>query len=1255
MQSRRSPREHIQTLFQRVNPGAGLTLRKSLTMKDSPLPYVRRSFLAFVFCLTFGGLLPLNAQLITQLEVQSLPDITIDATNFPHVSARIRANYNGSAYALSTNEILIQEDNRTTRPQSVSAPNGAGFQTIEWLSTLRGVQRDPSSTVENPVGFNPATIYVIVDGQVSREQALQRRYDPPLVRFLALDPELTDVLPDVHFGTVAPGQDSVVSVYVQLQSAERVNDRELPITVDSVSISGDQFSWKWMGAAIDRNDQFPITIVSPFRYRIEVTFSPTSSNYVYDTLTVYYDGGATRSAYLIGNLFEVPDISPLQMISPVGGAIFAPCEDIEIEWEGATPNLPVTVEFSPDAGRNWQVIGETTESSLLWRLPTEGSEQVRFRVTQPLQASETKTLQEQGAPIGNIGFSNDSKALLSADQSGVIRTWDVASAAAGFVYTVPGSRPNTQPYEALAVNYISDTQFAAVFKNIIALRDSMYIFTVGQAEPVAQFGLPSTFPVSSVDIDVQGRFVAFGSDRSAEMVIVNLPDLSQRTVRFDAPVTGITLSGKQEKAVVSGLDGQLHLFDLPEFTRTGTIDLAHFQTINQLELSADGRFIAVATKAPRVTQQGGGRAAVHIIDVASGQTIRSFRRSSTDAVGFTFSSTARFLAIGFEGAPQTRIYNLPSDRDEGSIISHPGALTDIEFASDGFSIASSALTTIQNLKLRTFAFPERDSNDTFIRIVPPTVRLAAPVLPDALIGASEPVTISTAICNDGETALDLDNLFLATGLMFRLANDFVRDTLEPGECRDVELIFNPSDTGSIRDLLVFQSCEREFVIPLEARSQNRNIALLAADYDFGELCVGEERTVEIDLIRNDDDRPLLVNSIFIEDIATSPFVFAEVISDTLLLPGETLRARIRFSPLDLGFEDRIVTVEHSDQRQVFAEFDFRGVGVGAELDYSHETLTFIPELRTRTVRITNNSANPVQINDVQSADPGVYRVTSSFPATIGPGESAEVQVEYLGPDAPIANSELRISSEPCSGTRSVVLGAYRATSLVEVPTVEADPTEPTTIPITFKNNENVAYDGPRSFEAQIRLNQRLFLPQSVESDFGEAEIWRNDVEGDWRIIGIRVTGNFGAEGVVVNIHGLPGLAETLTTPIEFVEESLYWSSAVTTLGSAGELIITPEDPTRRLIKRSALMTVTGVFPNPASGAATVEVNSSESARVQMVIVDMLGNQVAGLPPIDVPEGSSRHIIDVNAVPVGAYRIVLQAASDIASSPLLIAR
>jgi len=101
-------------------------------MKFPSLRFLKAAFLSIAAVLVVAVIIPETAS--AQLQFQQ---VIPDASKLPLVSARIKALKAGDGLTLTNQNLFIIEDNRYTRAASISAPDGNGFQTVEWYSQLR--------------------------------------------------------------------------------------------------------------------------------------------------------------------------------------------------------------------------------------------------------------------------------------------------------------------------------------------------------------------------------------------------------------------------------------------------------------------------------------------------------------------------------------------------------------------------------------------------------------------------------------------------------------------------------------------------------------------------------------------------------------------------------------------------------------------------------------------------------------------------------------------------------------------------------------------------------------------------------------------------------------------------------------------------------------------------------------------------------------------------------------------------------------
>jgi len=441
-------------------------------------------------------------------------------------------------------------------------------------------------------------------------------------------------------------------------------------------------------------------------------------------------------------------------------------------------------------------------------------------------------------------------------------------------------------------------------------------------------------------------------------------------------------------------------------------------------------------------------------------------------------------------------------------------------------------------------------------------------------------------------------------------------------------------------------------MPFESYSKPRNISFYQTPFEFGEVCVAETAMNNFLFAKNNDPVPLKINYISILETG-SPFSIVSIPKDTVLQPGESINLSITFKPQTVGPKISTILISHSDLNEYKAEGSLSGTGIGTEIQTSHSDLRFIPEIRTRKITVKNITDNNISIVSGDVYPYKNFKILTPLPLPVSAREEIELEIEWNGVVGPA--DTLHILAEPCVKRTVVILGPYSAQSYLTLPTVEADPNGEATIKVEFQTGTEHPYDGVRFFESEISINPRMFLPQSVSSDFGEGTVIRNEIINDRRIIGFRVEGDFAAQGTVAYIHGIAGLAETDTSAIRILPNSLNWGSAVSTSWSDGifKLINLCDD--RRIIQPAVTLHSLSISPNPSSGNFAAEFTSDSEGVISIDIMNNLGIKVLTMNNVLITGGTNRIDISIANLAPGAYSILIRKSAEFISQQILIIR
>jgi WD40 repeat protein len=834
--------------------------------------------------------------------------------------------------------------------------------------------------------------------------------------------------------------------------------------------------------------------------------------------------------------------------------------------------------------------------------------------------------------------------LLAADVTGKIIEWNMSSRTYEIEYLADPENSGKTAIIPSGVAYTSVADSFAVAYHYpldYPRQDEIAIFEIGTVEPVKKVSVEAGFETDEMMIDRSQDFIALVPVLGPRVLIHSARDGEFiKDLEFPYPVSSFAFNRARDEAVAALTDGSIYIFDLPNFDIRKIMNFSDIPIITKINIAPSGKLLAIGCDSPQKTTLSGNKNEIHVVDIEKNIIVRSARKTASDPLALEFGPTSAALLVGATSQPQLSLWNLevpPQGEFFHGLSQLGGSLNDIAFSPAGNAIASAG---DRNGELATsnFTYAETDENDTLFSIELPVLEYSVSSVPSQYLGHHESLTYTTAVCNIADVPLYIDDAFFKTGTHFSAEYITIPDTLWPGECIDLVIDYKPLIVGDIADTLIFEACSNDIEMPVSSKGLARNIDFFTTKLEMGEVCVGSETTKSFKFLVNKDPVPLHINQIKADENGVAQFMVIQPLSDTLLMPGEELTITVKFMPRESGHIDRVMEIFHSGVPEYKRSVDIHGFGLGTIYDLSHFDLRFIPEVTDREIEVINDSKNVIYIEEIIFDEPGLLTILTPLPLEIPAFGSETIRIRTN--QTIDSESKMEIIAGPCSISYDVTFGPYSGTSHVQIPEVNADPRGNAVIPLNYANTDTAPYAGVRPFRAEFTMNPRLFLPQTVVSDYGTGELIRNDIINDKRIIGIEVWGDFPYEGVLAEVKGVAGLAETDRSPIDFIDESKFWGVNVETTYESGMFILINVDDGRRIIQDNNLVLKT-ISPNPVSDDFSVEFESLESADATVIVYDNLGNQLLSSGLIHATAGTNTLTMSAATISSGTYRVVVR--------------
>ena len=1163
-----------------------------------------------------------------------------DLSDYPQITCNITVEKDGGVPpANSINAVLI-EGARTATPDELQNLGGGKYTFTFTTSTYNF--DDVSDK------FRYSNSLVVYDKSETAFANITRVLNPsPRVFFTDQDSRFFSA---IKYGVYYPPY--VIPFQIRFGGyLNNFNSEETALAVDTITTETDIFKIKWLGQ--DGNTSlfkgFPTYIQPLDRHWANLYYTPVDSNaYYHDMLTLHFNGGNKLKIPIYAGVKKINKDTVLELISPKGGEILTPCEKIELKWRGHNKDVEVQLHFSNDDGETWREITRLKDSVYLWTVPSDISKNARIKVFQDAFQSERRALKNTDDPVYDVSYNDFGTELLSINNIGVVAEWDLFSDSEPTIlnkYYFDKSASRT--YSSTAVNYSNGRDIIAA--SYYSSGDGSYVhfFNKGEESAFKIYKTPENYIVQELQTDVNDEYLALVPQTNAKLILLDpLTGELKKEVDFDYPILNLEFNTKLERVAVVLLNGDFLILNSTDFSEINRFRMYDFKMITAMDYSANGEMLALS-----VHSEDNSATSNYIVDVTNGDIIRDYPQAALSSSQIGFSPSSGSLVIAAPIGKQLSFYDLTNESPHEDLAGHFGNVTDFAISPDGHSMVSSA-DSRDNLFLRTFAFPEGVISNSF-EIEPAQLSTEEVVLSAAYIGTEQTININNA-CNIGDAMIDIRENFVVHGRNFSLADPSKRDTLYPGECSDLNIIYMPVDTGRVTDSLAFRVCGIDIMVPLVGEGLPRNFSYSADTPDFGEVCIGDTAVIRNFEIRNEDPAPMKINQIQILDDEGNNFFAVPFITDTIIPAHSSLMIDLKFVPDKVGLAGATLQILHSNQDIMIEELTIQGFGIGAEVEVSHEQLLFIPELLQRELEITNKTNVAINISELVPIPAGNFENITVLPVTIPAQETRSFTISWDG-NIPAEEVLLKIEANPCLIQKYIQLGLYSGSSAISVNDTAVGPLDEAAIRISYTNQENGSYDGIRPFEGVFTMNPRLFLPTDVESPFGEGEITRNEVIGDKRYIGFRINGDFDEAGDLAFIKGIPGLAETSTTEVRFEENEIAWGESVSTSYGYGTFTVADSCADRSILRSSNALNMISISPNPANDVIKLEFTSEIEGVGRIEIFAPTGKKVLSSGPYNIRIGNNSCFVNIQGLSPGNYKVQLKLDGQMTQEPIMIMR
>ncbi len=420
----------------------------------------------------------------------------------------------------------------------------------------------------------------------------------------------------------------------------------------------------------------------------------------------------------------------------------------------------------------------------------------------------------------------------------------------------------------------------------------------------------------------------------------------------------------------------------------------------------------------------------------------------------------------------------------------------------------------------------------------------------------------------------------------------------------------------------------------------------AHDVDMGRVLVGESRDSLVSgFLDNTGSTDIRIDSIGFTGSDASLFSLVSGIPPFVIARGRTSTVEFRFTPTGEGEKFASILIYTKSgilTRAIVGEGVVSRVKVITELvDFGTVPIgTFRDTLIVAAIQ--NAGSRTISFSGSGQIGPDLtqFALTDGTGAfSLGPGESKEVTIRFAPVSTGRTSGQLVFYHDDAGSPAVLHLfgkgSGEEGTAILSLDTIRANVGEIVEIPITIKQQHNVAETGATGFYTELLFNKTLLAPVG-STPSGSV------VNGERLIVFENLPLTVDGQGALIRLSFIALLGNAESTPLR-LRHSFAVGGNVKVVEVPGHFILTDicREGGVRLLQVNGAAGLRQNHPNPFNTETTIRYELIESGPVRLLVLDLLGRTMEVLVDASVDPGSYSTSFDASGVPAGTYVCVLQ--------------
>ncbi len=628
---------------------------------------------------------------------------------------------------------------------------------------------------------------------------------------------------------------------------------------------------------------------------LKVEYTPTGLinsfgkfTFTTDLCPAYY-----RTYGLIKDTIPDYERNPLFLTYPNGGENFIVGSDTIATWDGIPADEFVTLDYSTNGGKNWEVISDSA-SGLVHRftVPDRVSDSCLMRVTQKSARKDTLLLRNSKLMFEEDTYGKDREQVLFWSPGG---DWIISNLTSSSVFGSVDIRNIAtgakRRIERSGFAKVSPDGFQLAARKMSDIRtfEDIYLYDFPELAVIDSLEFPGR-NISKFDWSPDGNFMAIPSSDTLIIYDINQRQAAGEIVCNDKiHIVKWSPSGNYLLVIFEKKNAKIINYD------TGIIDDDYLYAedyIGDFEWHNSKDLLAVASSTPYGSK---------VFDIDSRQAIEQY----IDAYQATWSPDGNYIALstklGIEIFDRNNItvsafpqfgYNFEYNHDskwsptENKIIA----------GSDNVDFAMAYLYELEHVTM----FPLSDASDSLWSIVKPEIEAKDIVFGRVLVNGSRDSLADPFISNIGSWPAKINSITIAGGDVnqFKLVSGFPPYEIKEGESSFAEFSFRPTSEGIKKSNIIIKTPFANLRYKISGEAIKPKFEVVAKLIDFGKIKIGRTRDTFLVVLKNISSADITIDSTVMLGPDKKQFKILE--GGGAFVFADTHPMRIEFAPAEIG-------------------------------------------------------------------------------------------------------------------------------------------------------------------------------------------------------------------------------------------------------------------------------------------------------------------------------------------------------------------